>query len=1366
MPANSVIASAPRTLPGQYIRDTILKPKKMSVTEAAKILGLGRPALSNFLNGKAAASPDMAARIERAFGIPAQKILDLQAAFDATEAKSRGAGANAKAYVPPFLAIKANEIENWAASNISARIRLSVFLRTLVHSTGVGLSKVDFPGNDDAERAGWDGFVTAGQGTPWIPEGQSGWEFGVNENVKAKADGDYAQRTKTTDKEVREQITFVFVTPRSWPGKAKWEKDRHAEAKWKNVRAIDASDMEQWLEESIAAQTWFACETHRPTNGVQSLDRCWADWANTSDPPLVGTLFSTAVRNAKDFITSRLSQSANEPIIIAADSSEEALAFLSQLFSEASGEELLVYRDRVAVFRETGTLPKLAAGSSSFIAVALTRDVERELAPYSRSIRSIVIYPRNATNAEPNVVLEPLNYEAFRTSLEEMKFGRDEIDRLGHESGRSLTVLRRRLSRVPAVSTPAWAANADTAARLTPFLLAGAWNSTNQSDQTVLALLAGGAEYSALEKEFQSHARLDDAPVWSVGTYRGVVSKIDLLFAIATSITDLKIYFDVAYLVLSEKDPALDLPEEDQWKAGVFGKTREISAALRRGISETLVLLAVHGNTLFQSRLGMNVKAAAAALVKKLLTPLTTRVLEDHERDLPTYAEAAPETFLEIIEEDLRGETPAAFGLMRPANSDIFGRCVRTGLLWALENLAWSPSTLPRVVNILARLATIQIDDNWVNKPIGSLESIFRSWMPQTAASLEQRMLLMEKLAEQHPKIAWQICMDQLETHGVGHYSHKPQWRNDGHGYGEPVRIGDARTFVAKVVDIALKWKQHDRMTLGDVVTKLYMLSEAHQNEVWQLVRNWAKSGANDEDKAWVREKIRVTIMSRRGRAHGKELAEKLAEPARAAYEALEPSDLFAKHEWLFRQVWVEESADELEEEPDYQKRHERIAELRRSALNAILQQRGIGGILEFAELGKAAFQIGEFASELLHRSEVAAFLLAALPAGTDSWTRKNLVSGTLNGLSDADVRTEILRDVKKGVPEEDFARILALAPFHGPTWALVDELEPAAQKVYWDSVLPGWNHQNDTDLNDAVERLIKAKRPRAAFHCTHFELKKIKPTFLFQLLHEIAVGEEEQPGQYQLDSYYIAEAFRLLDASGEFTVDQLAGLEFPYIEALSRNYGSREARGVPNLERYLEGHPELFVEAVAWTYKRNDGKDDPEDLKLNDSTLLRNRAERGWKLLDNIERIPGHDKLGKLDPGLLLVWIETVRKSCADLGRSSVCDISIGKLLSNAPQGEDGVWPCEAVREALERLQVPDISRGITTGLYNSRGVHWRGEGGGQEREIAQKYRKWADALELSHPFVASIHRHMAETYEHEAKGQDVEARIERRLR
>lgn len=73
-----------------------------------------------------------------------------------------------------------------------------------------------------------------------------------------------------------------------------------------------------------------------------------------------------------------------------ADSIEEALAFLSQVFSDRGGD-LVSYRDRVLVFDTPSTLPQLAEGAQTFIPVATSREVERELAPYLKQMHSIVV---------------------------------------------------------------------------------------------------------------------------------------------------------------------------------------------------------------------------------------------------------------------------------------------------------------------------------------------------------------------------------------------------------------------------------------------------------------------------------------------------------------------------------------------------------------------------------------------------------------------------------------------------------------------------------------------------------------------------------------------------------------------------------------------------------------------------------------------------------------------------------------------------------------------------------------------------------------------------------------------------------------
>ena len=116
------------THPGIYVRENII-PGGMSVKDAAKRLGIGRPALSNFLNGKSALSPEMAVRLEKTFGADRKRLLDMQANYNRQERRAGEKEVAVRAFVPNFLTIKARQIECWADSQIDARTHLPVFLR-------------------------------------------------------------------------------------------------------------------------------------------------------------------------------------------------------------------------------------------------------------------------------------------------------------------------------------------------------------------------------------------------------------------------------------------------------------------------------------------------------------------------------------------------------------------------------------------------------------------------------------------------------------------------------------------------------------------------------------------------------------------------------------------------------------------------------------------------------------------------------------------------------------------------------------------------------------------------------------------------------------------------------------------------------------------------------------------------------------------------------------------------------------------------------------------------------------------------------------------------------------------------------------
>ena len=75
--------------PGRLVRNACLAPLGLTVTAAADALGVARPTLSNVINGRAAISPEMAIRLEKAFGSTADAWLKMQVAYDLAEVRKR-----------------------------------------------------------------------------------------------------------------------------------------------------------------------------------------------------------------------------------------------------------------------------------------------------------------------------------------------------------------------------------------------------------------------------------------------------------------------------------------------------------------------------------------------------------------------------------------------------------------------------------------------------------------------------------------------------------------------------------------------------------------------------------------------------------------------------------------------------------------------------------------------------------------------------------------------------------------------------------------------------------------------------------------------------------------------------------------------------------------------------------------------------------------------------------------------------------------------------------------------------------------------------------------------------------------------------
>src|SRR5579862_7350768 len=84
---------------GGLIRREVITPLGLTVTEAAKVLGVGRQALSSLLNGKTALTTKMGLRVEQAFGPKMEHLMRMQLAFDLAQARKAARVVRVERYV-------------------------------------------------------------------------------------------------------------------------------------------------------------------------------------------------------------------------------------------------------------------------------------------------------------------------------------------------------------------------------------------------------------------------------------------------------------------------------------------------------------------------------------------------------------------------------------------------------------------------------------------------------------------------------------------------------------------------------------------------------------------------------------------------------------------------------------------------------------------------------------------------------------------------------------------------------------------------------------------------------------------------------------------------------------------------------------------------------------------------------------------------------------------------------------------------------------------------------------------------------------------------------------------------------------------
>ena len=1249
----------------------------------------------------------------------------------------------------PVRWVDESDLAQWADRR-DGQDTLPELVRRLIIAEQGYLPDLRFPSGDSVSMHGWDGLTQTDKPSEHVPARWSGWEIGADrDSPTKKANRAYADRTKNPAPLDPINAALVIVTPRRWAKKDEWLIERRSEKKWADVRALDAVDLVQWVERYPAIGLWLLGLIKRQKlEGAQHLREAWREWSLATRRPLTEGLV-LAGRDEEAVRVWRWLREEPAVLAVEAGAPAEAIGFLYAAIGQLPADYSEFYHGKTVVVASPEIARSLADMPTHLIIVL----EQPEPGVASRLIEKghHVFLPFGA--AGPRGDAMPLSRPS-RYDLQECLVGSgykpDEAKRYAHDSARSLTILRRLVPASPGYKTPEWA-KPDAGRLVLPALFAGAWDERQEADRNCLAHLAG-TSYETLMAALSALLPQSDSPLRKAGTVWKIASPRDAWFLLAPLISsqDVDRFAVVAKNVLSQPDPRFALQGDQRMYAAMEGQMPRHSGYLRTGLAETTILLGAFGD---QAAAVPDVRHQAGAIVRHLIRDASAETWWSLSDQLRELAEAAPDVFLECVEDSLVKNDPPIIALFKEDEGGLFGRSYHAELLWALETLAWSGERLGKVTELLAALMSLDPGGSLANRPARSLRQIYLLWHPQTTVRLDDRLKVLGRLRKRAPNEAWRLFLDLYpKSHDTSHNNPLPRWRD--FSADEP-EIVTRRTIYRGAEQLGA-WLLEDAGTdperWSELIARFADLSRDVRSQLVAKARGLGKAVLDDTGRARIQGAMRSLINHHRkyGTA-GWALGDEDLAALQGAYEAIPPRDTVHGIAWLFDQ----EEANLLEPAGhDHQTNCATSRKARIEALKELMSESGMDDVKRLVASVRMAGLVGEAFAVAAEPALIDETLAVAIKA--DDQANGNFAHGMIVtcARSQGDDWSDRLVDraLEEKWGDDALARILLSLPSTERAMRRTAEIGGKVAEIFW-SQISIYRVPDGPEVTPwVIEELLKHGRAHGAVKLAGHATRHVSPDLLVRVLEMAARSERKEADASAMFQYNVEQIFERLDQSKDIDPDRVARLEWTYLKVLEDSN-----RPPVTLHKQLASRPEFFVEVLSTIYRASSEEPDKQEENRESKAAL---ASHAWTLLHSWNLLPGFSE-GKADGAALEEWVTNARRLCHEAGRAEIGDEQIGQMLAWAPSDADGTWPCEAVRDAIEMVRSRHLETGVYIGVKNRRGTTSRGvtDGGEQERDLAKQYRDHADAIRFEWPRTAAVVGRIAESYEVEAREHDDDA-------
>ena len=1233
----------------------------------------------------------------------------------------------------------------------------------LVRQSAPNADVCRIPYGDAVNQPGLDGIVQCQNGYfQFVPSGVSYWEIGTGGDPQAKASSDFLKRTKKLTNDERAESSFVFVTPRSagmngWgePEQTAWIKRRDSRG-WNHIRIIDGVKLADWLREFPALGRWMAKKVGiTPSLGgiITPLEH-WdiiLSLGKKNDPPLPPELFTTSRSGACDSLEA-VFKGETQRLFLFAESENDVEDFVAAYLSTLDEVKAQQYANRCLIISDEDAWRTVSELRQSHVLVASPRlaldsGCQDLQAVATKRGHGVVIPLCGALSGDNHEIikLRSPSQTQIESVLKEADFSEVRARELGSIGGGRISALRRHLLGLGSV--PPYV-NWETARELAQAVLIGQWNAKNSADIQALEVLLGKG-YGEWIETLRADTLRSDSPLIQMDEKWRIVARGEAWSALSNRITDedLDRFGESAVLVLSERDPKFDLPKEERFAASFQGKNLEYSSQLRKGYAETLALLGSRSSAFSACSL-RKPETTALLVVRRLLNNAKWERWASLDYHLPMLAEAAPDEFLDAVESVLVDLSSAPFHevFRQEGSGGPGGWNYMSGLLWALESLAWNADYLHRVSVILADIASIDPGGNWSNRPANSLTDIFLPWHVQTTAPFEKRRTAIEAVLKEQPEVGWSLLMALLpHSHGFTSGCYKPIWREFiPRDWKEGVLQTEYWEQINIFIDLAVDLAKHDNEKLITLIDHLSDLPKSAQESILKHVSSEVVTGLVESERFLIWEKLDEIV-----RRHKRFSDSDWAMPKGAIERIEETRNLLTPSapRFKYHHLFSENDIDLYDDKGNYEEQRKRLDESRQTAASEILSVSGLNGCLDFASNAGSPYEFGR-ALGVIASDGIETEILPAL-FDSDDDTVIRLVAGFVWARF-WDRGTEWIDEVLGRDWNSDYrAKFLTDLPFENDIWDRVSRhLGESNEELYWKNVRVnpyGLNRNSSV----AIDKLLSYGREGAAVMCIACSTKDEESFDEALATRALLAVLESEKGIVELDNYQTVELIKRLQKSETSDKNALFLIEWNFLPWLDRF-----SSGSPvTLEKRLAEDPAFFAEAIGLVFRsKNDEKDDTAEPNEKKQALARN----AYKLLTEWRRSPGLCNDGTFDSKAFNEWIDEARRITEETGHADVAQVQIGHVLVHAPEDPNGLWIHEAVAKVLNYRDTIVMRSGFTTELYNERGVHTFTHGN-DERELAKINREKAEALDAKgFTRFGTAMREFAEQYDREAEREE----------